>query len=128
MADLARQNWSFTSKFKKYTDGDALNINQLILNFNQIIEKAKTERHGDATVRTFTIYQDVIMYLISKDKLTMSDREQSFWHYTKTYTTSALYRVAEHYRKENGMPPLNHKQTAYHNSENTLEEWRELRS
>lgn len=105
-----------------------MNINQLILSFNRIIEESEKDRHGDAAARTFTIYQNVIMYLISKDKLTMSDREEKFWHYTKTYTTSALYRVAEHYRKENGLPPLNYKQMAYHNKANTLAEWSGLQS
>lgn len=105
-----------------------MNILELQHNFDEIITDAEKDKQGDAVVRTFTIYKDVVMYLITHDKLTMSDRDQKFWNYTKQYTMSALYRVAEYYRKENNMSPLNYRQPAYHNKENTLEEWRGLQS
>ena len=105
-----------------------MDVMELKNNFDEIIQDADKDFNGATTVRTFTIYKDVIMYLVIKGKLTMSDREQKFWDYTKKYTMSALYRVAEYYRKENDMPPLNYRQSAYHNKENTLEEWRGLQS
>src|SRR5699024_9231969 len=105
---------------------DSVNILELQHNFDEIITDAEKDKQGDAVVRTLTIYKDVIMYLITHDKLTMSDRDQKFWDYTKQYTMSALYRVAEYYHKENNMPPLNYRQPTYHNKGNTLEEWRGL--
>lgn len=93
-------------------------------NFDEIITDATKDEQGDAVVRTFTIYKDVIMYLVGKGDLSMRDRDQKFLDYAKQYTISALYRVAEYYRKENGMSLLNYRQPAYHNKENTLEEWR----
>lgn len=103
-------------------------IMELKDNFDEIIQDADKDFNGAATVRIFMIYKDVIMYLVMKGDLTMSDRDQKFWDYTKKYTTSALYRVAEYYRKENVMPPLNYDQPAYHNKANTLAEWSGLQS
>lgn len=101
-----------------------MNILELQQHFEETIRDAEKEVYGGPAVRIFTIYKDVIMYLVSSDKLAMSDREQKFWDYTKQYTLSALYRVAEHYRKENNISPMNYEQQAYHNRENTIEEWR----
>lgn len=101
-----------------------MNIGETLNNFEEIINDADKDKYGDAAVRPFTIYRDVIMYLITNGKLIMSDDESVFWNYAEKYTISALYRVAEHYRKENDMPRLNYTQPAYHNKENTLEEWR----
>lgn len=105
-----------------------MNIEGLITNFEDIITEAATERYGGAAERTFTIYKDVVMYLITHGKLAMNDREDNFWNYTKTYSLSALYRVAEAHRKNTGAPALRYEQRAYHNRENTIEEWRGLQS
>ena len=105
-----------------------MNILELQHNFDEIITDAEKDKQGDAVVRTLTIYKDVIMYLVSKGDISMSDGDRKFWNYTKQYTMSALYRVAEYYRRENNMSPLNYRQPAYHNKKNTLEEWRGLQS
>src|SRR5690625_4795880 len=80
----------------------------------EIIAEAERDRYGAATARTFTIHRDVMMYLIMKGRMTMEDDEKVFQSYLDTYTIPALYRVAEYYRKQMGLPALNHKQSAYH--------------
>lgn len=78
------------------------------------LASARTVRNGDAAVRIFTIHKDVMMYLIAKGQVSMSDSESVFQEYIDTYTIPALYRVAEYYRKQMGLPALNYKQSAYH--------------
>jgi len=81
------------------------------------IEDAKSYNDGLAAVRGFTIYRDVILYLVSEGKVELTDDRSKFDEYIKTFTISALYKVAEHYRKTNNMTQLLYTQPIYYAKE-----------
>ncbi|WP_411842189.1 hypothetical protein [Salinicoccus sp. HZC-1] len=102
-----------------------MSILELLNSFNGHIESARKFQGDDAAaVRTFTIYKDIIYYLVDSGKLEMTDDQEKFWAFSKEFTISAMYRVANNYRRKEGLPLLDFKEPAYHNKENKLEDWR----
>ena len=94
-----------------------MNILKLLNVIELSIEDAKQYDDGLPAVRGFTIYRDVILYLVADGKVELTDHRSKFDEYTKTFTISALYKVAEHYRKTNNMPPLLYTQPIYYMKE-----------
>ena len=94
-----------------------MNILKLLDVIEWSIEDAKQHDDGLAAVRGFTVYRDVILYLVSEGKIELTDNRSKFDRYIKTFTVSALYKVAEHYRKTNNMPPLLYTQPIYYMKE-----------
>ena len=94
-----------------------MNILKLMNVIEWSIEDAKQYDDGLPAVRGFTIYRDVILYLVSEGKIELTDDQSKFDEYTKTFTISALYKVAEHYRKINNLPRLLYTQPIYYMKE-----------
>ena len=94
-----------------------MNILKLLNVIEWSIEDAKRHDEGLAAVRGFTIYRDVILYLVADGKVELTDDRSKFDEYIKTFTISALYKVAEHYRKTNNMAPLLYTQPIYYMKE-----------
>ena len=94
-----------------------MNILKLLDVIEWSIADAKSYNDGLAAVRGFTIYRDVILYLVSEGKVELTDDRSKFDEYIKMFTISALYKVAEHYRKKNNMPQLLYTQPIYYAKE-----------
>lgn len=101
-----------------------MNVLELLNSFTALIKDAETKPDGGAAVRTFTIYKDIVCYLVDTDKIAFADDQKRFWAFVETYTISAMYRVANNYRRKEGLPLLEYEQPIYHNPENTVEEFR----
>lgn len=93
------------------------NIADLLQGFERVKEDAIKSEHGGAATRITTVYKDVLLYLVSKEKLRMTDDESAFYDFIREYTPPDLYKVANHFRKTNGMELLNYPQSNYHKSE-----------
>lgn len=91
-----------------------MTISEMLEEFESLINEAATDRYGNAVIRGFTVWKYTVLYLIANDQLELSDHEYKFWEYIETYTPSALYKVANHYRRENDEPRLNYTQSIYH--------------
>lgn len=90
-----------------------MNIAELINAYENIIKESADYKDGGTAKRIAQMYIDIIFYLISNDKLTMSDNYNDFKFYITKFKPAELYKVAKHYRKVNMMPPLNYEQDYY---------------
>lgn len=91
-----------------------MHISELLNAYEKIVEESNHYTNGDAAERIATIYINVIFYLIEKGNLKMSDEYFNFKKYLTDYSPHDLYKVAEHYRRVKGLPPLNYEQSYYH--------------
>lgn len=94
-----------------------MNIADLLQGLENVREDAMKSEHGSAGVRITTVYKDVLLYLVSNEKLRMNDDESAFYDFIREYTPPDLYKVANHFRKANGMELLNYPQSNYHKAE-----------
>lgn len=94
-----------------------MKVADLLRDFEEIKKDAMKREHGSTAVRITTIYRDVLLYLVSKQKLSMADDEKEFYKYVYEYSPPDLYKVANHFRKSNGMELLNYPQPFYHKPE-----------
>lgn len=94
-----------------------MNIAELMQAIENTTKDARKREHGSTAVRITTMYKDVLLYLVSKGKLSMTDDESAFYKYVKEYKPHDLYKVANYFRKSNGMELLNYPQPFYHKAE-----------
>ena len=90
-----------------------MNILELHQQFEDNIRIAEKDKDGGAAVRLMTVYKHTLLHLIETGKVSMSDDESAFWHYPKSFSTGALYKVAQAQRKRSHLPPLNYPQKTY---------------
>ncbi|WP_031544463.1 hypothetical protein [Salinicoccus luteus] len=88
--------------------------------FEKTIDEASQAFGGEAAVRLFTVYREVLLYLLETNRLEITDDFEQFWDYVKNYTPGALYRVARYHRKKHGQPVLGYGQPVFHIKEDTL--------
>lgn len=94
-----------------------MNVAELLQAIENTKRNAMKSEHGGTAIRITTIYRDVLLYLVSKGKLSMADDESEFYKYVYKYSPPDLYKVANHFRKTNGMELLNYPQPFYHKAE-----------
>lgn len=94
-----------------------MKVADLLQDFEDVTKDAMKREDGSTAVRITTIYRDVLLYLVSKEKLSMMDNESEFYKYVHEYSPPDLYKVANHFRKSNGMELLNYPQPFYHKAE-----------
>lgn len=94
-----------------------MNVAELLQAIENTTRNAMKSEYGSTAVRITTIYKDVLLYLVSNKKLSMTDDESEFYKYVYKYSPPDLYKVANHFRKSNGMELLNYPQPFYHKTE-----------
>ena len=90
-----------------------MKIMELLKQFEDNIRIAEKDKDGGAAARLMTVYKHTLLHLIETGKVSMSDDESAFWHYPKSFSTGALYKVAQAQRKRNHLPPLDYPQKTY---------------
>ncbi|KIH70036.1 hypothetical protein [Salinicoccus roseus] len=88
--------------------------------FEKTIDEASQVTGGEAAARLFTVYREVLLYLLENNRLEITGDAEQLWDYVQSYTPGALYRVASYHRKNHGQPRLDYRQLIYHTKENTL--------
>jgi hypothetical protein len=66
-----------------------------------------------AGTRAFTVYKYSILYLVSKQKLKLTDPVDEFYKYLDKFTIQDHYKVANAFLAQTGRPRLNYTQTIY---------------
>lgn len=94
-----------------------MKVADLLQDFEEVKKDSMKFENGSTAIRITTIYRDVLLYLVSKGKLSMADDESKFYEYVYKYSPPDLYKVANHFRKSNGMELLNYPQSFYHKVE-----------
>lgn len=105
-----------------------MDITDLLETLEYTIEDSRKRPDAEMAACLSTVYKYTLLYLVQNEKLGMGDDKQDFWEYVYNYTPSALYRVANHQRRQSGQLPLNYHQECFHRKETTMDEWRMKRN
>lgn len=84
-----------------------MNIAELIQAIDKTIQDSLKFENSGAAIRLLRIQSEVLFYLIEKGELSMGDNQRKFYEFIVRFNPTGLYKVAEHYRKSKGKPPLN---------------------